>query len=130
MKTFLFRISTFSPGRPMTRLMKSRSGSSGNLKTTTWPRAIFFLPKSRSSRGPSDGEYTSLFTSRWSPMSRFSCIDPVGILKACTAKVRTKRARSTATTIDSRYSRATDLRMAGALGIRLRRLPCAHAWTF
>src|SRR5262245_16176424 len=35
-------------------------------------------------------------------------MDPVGILKAWTAKVRMKRARMTATTIDSRYSRGTD----------------------
>ena len=47
-------------------------------------------------------------------MSRLFSIDPVGILKACTTKVRTKRARMTATQIDSKYSRAVDLRCAGA----------------
>ena len=41
-------------------------------------------------------------------MSRFVSIDPVGILKAWTAKVRMNRARMTATTMDSRYSRAID----------------------
>ena len=41
-------------------------------------------------------------------MSRFSSIDPVGILKACTTHVRTNRARMTAMTIDSKYSRAVD----------------------
>src|SRR6266487_6907695 len=35
-------------------------------------------------------------------------MEPVGILKAWTAKVRMNRARMTATTTDSRYSRATD----------------------
>jgi hypothetical protein len=40
-------------------------------------------------------------------------MEPVGILKAWTAKVRMKRARTTATTTDSRYSRATDLRKGG-----------------
>src|SRR3954465_11616199 len=40
MKTFLFRSSIVSPGRPITRLMKSRSGSSGYLKTTMSPRRI------------------------------------------------------------------------------------------
>ena len=35
-------------------------------------------------------------------------MEPVGILKAWTTKVRMNRARMTATTIDSRYSRATD----------------------
>ena len=40
-------------------------------------------------------------------------MDPVGILKAWMAKVRMKRARMTATTTDSRYSRATDFLGAG-----------------
>ena len=35
-------------------------------------------------------------------------MEPVGILNAWTTKVRMKRARITATTTDSRYSRATD----------------------
>ena len=112
--TFLPRISTVSPGSPITRLMKSRLGSSGNLKTTTWPRVIGLLPNRASSQGPSDGEYTSLLTSRWSPMRRLGSIEPVGILKAWTAKVRMKSARMTATTIDSRYSRATDFLKAGS----------------
>ena len=38
--TFLFRSSIVSPGRPITRLMKSRSGSSGYLKTTMSPRRM------------------------------------------------------------------------------------------
>ena len=41
-------------------------------------------------------------------MRRLFSIDPVGILKAWTMKVRTKRARMTATQIDSKYSRAVD----------------------
>ena len=41
-------------------------------------------------------------------MSRFVSIEPVGILKACTTKVRMKSARMTATTMDSRYSRTVD----------------------
>ena len=47
-------------------------------------------------------------------MRRFSFIEPVGILKAWTAKVRMKRARMTATMIDSRYSRPTDFLKVGA----------------
>src|SRR5712691_12712916 len=41
-------------------------------------------------------------------MSRFSSIDPVGILKAWTTKVRMNSARMTAMTIDSKYSRRID----------------------
>ena len=41
-------------------------------------------------------------------MRRFVSMDPVGILKAWTENVRMKRARMTATAIDSRYSRAVD----------------------
>src|SRR5229473_7801219 len=41
-------------------------------------------------------------------MSRFSSIDPVGILKACTTNVRMNSARMTAMTIDSKYSRSVD----------------------
>ena len=47
-------------------------------------------------------------------MSRLGSIEPVGILKAWTAKVRMKRARMTATTIDSRYSRPTDFLKAAS----------------
>src|SRR5678809_305691 len=43
-------------------------------------------------------------------MSRLFSIEPVGILKAWTTKVRTNSARITATQIDSKYSRAVDLR--------------------
>src|SRR5437773_11645894 len=41
-------------------------------------------------------------------MSRFSSIEPVGILNACTTNVRMKNARMTAMTIDSKYSRSVD----------------------
>ena len=41
-------------------------------------------------------------------MSRFSSIEPVGILNACTTNVRMKSARMTAMTIDSKYSRSVD----------------------
>ena len=41
-------------------------------------------------------------------MRRLSSIEPLGILNACTTKVRTKSARITAITIDSKYSRAVD----------------------
>src|SRR6266446_799479 len=41
-------------------------------------------------------------------MSRLFSIDPVGILNACRTNVRTKSARMTAMTIDSKYSRAVD----------------------
>jgi hypothetical protein len=54
------------------------------------------------------GENTNLFTSRWSPTSRFGSIEPVGILNACTTNVRMNSARMTATTIDSKYSRTVD----------------------
>ena len=54
------------------------------------------------------GANTNLFTSRWSPTSRFGSIEPVGILKACTTNVRMNSARMTATTIDSKYSRTVD----------------------
>src|SRR5213082_1920108 len=41
-------------------------------------------------------------------MSRFSSIDPVGILNAWTTNVRMNSARMTAMTIDSKYSRTVD----------------------
>src|SRR3979411_1921717 len=48
-------------------------------------------------------------------MSRFSSIEPVGILNACTTNVRMNRARITAMTIDSKYSRRVDfLKSCGA----------------
>ena len=49
-------------------------------------------------------------------MSRFSSIDPVGILNACTTNVRMNSARMTAMTIDSKYSRSVDfLKSASAI---------------
>src|SRR5438093_7841903 len=49
-------------------------------------------------------------------MSRFSSIDPVGILNACTTNVRMNSARMTAITIDSKYSRIVDfLNVASAI---------------
>src|SRR4051794_10230912 len=48
MYTFFARSSTVSPGSPMTRLMKSRSGSSGYLNTTTSRR--FTVPIGRTAR--------------------------------------------------------------------------------
>jgi hypothetical protein len=48
-------------------------------------------------------------------MRRLGSIEPVGILKAWTAKVRMKSAMITATTIDSRYSRKTDF-LKGRVG--------------
>jgi hypothetical protein len=47
-------------------------------------------------------------TSKWSPTSRFGFIEPVGILNAWKTNVRTKSARTTATRIDSKYSRTVD----------------------
>src|SRR5438067_1495737 len=41
-------------------------------------------------------------------MSRLFSIEPVGILNACTTKVRMNRARMTAMTTDSKYSRTVD----------------------
>ena len=70
----------------MTRLMKSRVGSSGNLKTDVAPLDRL-LAEEGVLEGPEDGEYTSLLTSKSSPMSRFGSIEPVGLLKAWTAKV-------------------------------------------
>src|SRR5688572_6650870 len=118
MKTFLFRNSIVSPGRPITRLMKSRSGSSGYLKTMTSLRWISRIGSSARSSGVAAGPKTNLFTSRWSPISRLFSIDPVGILKAWTAQVRTNSARITAMTIDSKYSRTTDFFFSGLSAIR------------
>src|SRR5690348_3690025 len=108
MNTFLFRSSTVSPGSPITRLMKSRSGSSGYLNTTISPRRRLRTGRRARPIASGVGPNTNLFTRRWSPMSRLFSIDPVGILNACTTHVRTKRARITAMTIDSKYSRMTD----------------------
>src|SRR6186997_588363 len=59
------------------------------------------------------GAATNLLTSKWSPISRFGSIEPLGILNAWTTNVRTKNAKITATQIDSKYSRTTDLRNPG-----------------
>src|SRR5947209_20326467 len=52
-------------------------------------------------------------------MSRFSSIDPVGILNACTTNVRMNSARMTAITIDSKYSRSVDFLKLSANSVRL-----------
>ena len=103
-----FFSSSVSPGSPMTRLMKSRSGSSGNLKTITSPRSIGRIGSKVRSSWLAVGAKMNLLTSRWSPTSKLGFIEPVGILKAWNTKVRTNRARMTATTIDSKYSRIVD----------------------
>src|SRR4051812_41613528 len=92
----------------MTRLMKSRSGSTGNLNTTTSPRCTVPVGRMVRSTADSVGPKTNLLTSRWSPISRLFSIEPVGILKACTTKVRMNSARMTAVTIASKYSRSAD----------------------
>src|SRR4029453_4215943 len=99
-----------SPGRPIVRLMKSRSGSSGNLNTMTSPRRMARIGIRIRSSELAVGAKMNLLTSRWSPTSRFGSIEPVGILKACTTNVRMNSARMTATTIDSKYSRTVDFR--------------------
>src|SRR4029453_1905582 len=48
-------------------------------------------------------------------MRRFSSIDPVGILNACTTNVRMNSARMTAMTIDSKYSRSVDFLNGSAI---------------
>src|SRR5262245_58853005 len=48
-------------------------------------------------------------------MRRFSSIDPVGILNACTTNVRMNSARITAMTIDSKYSRSVDFLNGSAI---------------
>jgi len=100
--------SIVSPARPMTRLMKSRSGFSGYLNTMMSPRLIPVIGSRARSAPETVGAKTNLFTSNWSPMSRFGSIDPVGILKAWTMKVLMNSARITAMTMDSKYSRTTD----------------------
>src|SRR5687768_12955842 len=102
----------------MTRLMKSRSGSSGYLKTTTSPRRMVRIGRMPRSAADSAGPKTNLLTSRWSPIRRLFSIEPVGILKAWTAQVRTNSARITAVTIDSKYSRTTDFFFSGLSAIR------------
>ena len=63
-KTFLLRSSRVSPGRPITRLMKSRSGWSGYLKTTMSPRRMSRTGSSVPLEGRGLGPNTNLFTSR------------------------------------------------------------------
>src|SRR5687768_6880012 len=99
--------------------MKSRSGSSGYLNTRMSPRSMSSIGSSVFSRPLSDGAKTNLFTSRWSPINRLFSIDPVGILNAWTTNVRTNSARMTATQIDSKYSRAVDLRYSGSIPYNL-----------
>src|SRR5688572_14688659 len=49
-------------------------------------------------------------------MSRFCSIEPVGILNACTTKVRMNSARMTAMTSDSKYSRKIDFLKPSVIG--------------
>src|ERR1700730_9067076 len=64
-------------------------------------------------------------------MSRFSSIEPVGILNACTTNVRMKRARVTAMTIDSKYSRMVDfLKSCGIVSGACRRSGCSRVAAF
>ena len=95
----------------MTRLMKSRSGSSGYLKTMIIA-ATDRLDRQQCLFQARHRRRKHKLASREGdrPISRLFSIDPVGILKAWTMKVRTKSARMTATQIDSKYSRAVDLR--------------------
>src|SRR3989304_6272427 len=62
--------------------------------------------------------YTALFTSRKSPISRVSSIDPVGILNAWMRKVRISRNRTNATAIDLVHSQATRLNDGFSTGRR------------
>jgi len=48
-------------------------------------------------------------TSRKSPTSRVGSIEPVGIWKACTTKVMTKKTKTAVSTMSSKYSRITFL---------------------
>jgi hypothetical protein len=50
----------------------------------------------------------------WSPISKVSFMDPDGILNAWTTNVRMKRARITATTIASMFSRNAPFFFGGA----------------
>src|SRR5215470_3726028 len=58
-------------------------------------------------------------------MSRLFSIEPVGILKAWTTKVRTNNARMTAMTIDSKYSRTVDFLNFSAMMCAAASLPSA-----
>lgn len=71
----------------------------GSLKTTTSPRC-----------GCQPNQGVSLSTSTRSPIRIVSSIEPEGITKACTRKVLSTRAISSATTISSGTSFTADLR--------------------
>src|ERR1044071_1306435 len=61
----------------------------------------------------------NLLTRMWSPISRFSSIEPLGILNACTTKVRAKMAKTMAISSASKYSRRRDLSLIGRPPARL-----------
>jgi hypothetical protein len=97
--------------------MKSRDGSRGNWKTRIsarrGSRRRGTVKSAIRVRGTSTMVPTSiLLTSRWSPIWRVSSMEPEGILKAWTTKVRMTRARATATRMASVHSRAADFRRA------------------
>src|SRR5512138_2679150 len=63
----------------------------------------------------------NLLTSRWSPTSRVGSMEPDGILKAWTTKVRMRNARAREMTMASAYSLQTDLALPDATWLFLRR---------
>src|SRR5713101_2952663 len=114
--TRLSRTWMVSPPTAMIRLMKSRVSSFGYLNTTMSPcRGSRSPGRCRSDTGISAPK-RNLFTRMESPISSVSIMEPEGIVKACTANWRMKRARSTAMMMASEYSRKRDLRRGRATG--------------
>lgn len=122
---------TVSPPTPMTRLIRSCSSSDGSSPmkvsasftclTTTgesfsptfscfsqWPGSLKTTTSPRCGLDPNQG--VSLSTSTRSPTRMVCSIDPDGITKACTRKVLSTSAISSATMIRSGISRTAELR--------------------
>src|SRR5437867_9511808 len=89
--------------------MKSLLSSSGNLNTIISPRWGSENRIRIVSQYGSLKSYRNFVTRMWSPIVRVGTIEPEGILKAWTMKVRMNRARMIAMRIASPYSRQRGL---------------------
>src|SRR5256885_16846170 len=85
--------------------MKSLLSSSGNLNTMMSPRWGSENRTRILSQYGSLRSYRNFVTRMWSPIVRVGTMEPGGILKAWTTKVRMKRARMMAMRMASPYSR-------------------------
>ena len=138
---------TWSPGRPMTRLMRWSSDSAGSRPTNTSPSWIAPETPLRSTGGAtssqppgswktttspclrSTGPGVSFETMTRSPTRRVSSIDPEGMKKACSSQVLTTNDSTSAMTTTTTTSRTAAVTIrSGPCGAGRRRATCRPSW--